>query len=191
MKSIGVTPKSLWRSFSRQLSDRRANLLFGARIPEAAPPTGLRGVSLLCATSLALLCISAEGTSNQSPWDEIYKSNWAGIYTNDQAVRGQSAYRSSCAACHGATLEGSDDAPPLAGPDFVEDWNCANIADLFEKIQYTMPANQPGRLDREQVAEILSYILKVNLSPAGNDELPANVDDLRGLLFFAQNPNRL
>lgn len=158
--------------------------------PCAVPCVSSRVVRLLCATSLGLFCISAEGTSNQSPWDEVYKSNWAGIYTNDQAARGQSAYRSRCASCHGATLEGSDDAPPLAGPDFVEDWNCANIADLFEKIQYTMPANQPGRLDQEQVAEILSYILKVNLFSPGNNALPTNVDDLRGLLFFAQNPNQ-
>jgi mono/diheme cytochrome c family protein len=145
---------------------------------------------LLCATTIALFCVSAEGTSNQSPWDEIYKSNWAGIYTTDQAARGQSAYRARCASCHGTTLEGSDDAPPLAGPDFAEDWNCANIADLFEKIQYTMAANRPDRLEQEQVAEILSYILKVNLFPAGDRMLPANVDDLRGLLFFARNPNR-
>jgi mono/diheme cytochrome c family protein len=174
---------------SGQGSDRRANPFCRIRIPEAARPAGLRGVCLIYATSLALFCASAEGTSNQTPWEEIYKSNWAGIYTNDQAARGQSAYRSRCAACHGATLEGSDDAPPLAGPDFVEDWNCANIADLFEKIQYTMPGNRPGRLEQEQVAEILSYILRVNLFPAGNSALPANVDDLRCLLFFAQNPN--
>ena len=85
-------------------------------------PKHALSVRLLCATSLALFYISAEGTSSQSPWDEIYKSNWAGIYTNDQAARGQSTYRSRCAACHGAMLEGSDDAPPLVGPDFVEDW---------------------------------------------------------------------
>ena len=191
MKSIGVIPKSFWRSFSELRSNRGRNLFCETRVPEAPPSGGLRGLRLLCATSLAVFCISAEGTANRSPWDEIYKSNWAGIYTDEQAARGQFSYRSHCASCHGATLEGSDDAPPLVGPDFAEDWNCANIADLFEKIQYTMPSNQPGRLDQQQVGEILSYILKVNLSPAGNHALPANADELRGLVFFAENPNPL
>lgn len=150
----------------------------------------LRGAGLLCLTALVLFCLASEGSSNESLWNEIYKSNWAGIYTDEQAARGQSSYLSHCAACHGATLEGSDDAPPLSGADFAEDWNCANIADLFEKIQYTMPADRPGRLNEQQVADVLSYILKVNLFPAANRALPRNADELRGLVFFAENPNR-
>jgi S-disulfanyl-L-cysteine oxidoreductase SoxD len=150
----------------------------------------LSGVGFLCAAALVLLGLAGEGRSSESVWDEIYKSAWSGIYTNDQAARGQSSYRSYCASCHGASLEGSGDAPPLAGPDFVDDWDCGNIADLFEKIEYTMPANRPGRLGEGQIAEILSYILKVNRFPAGKNALPPDVDGLRGLLFFAQNPNR-
>jgi S-disulfanyl-L-cysteine oxidoreductase SoxD len=149
-----------------------------------------RRILLLCAPLVALFCLVGEGRSSESLWEEIYKSAWAGIYTSDQAARGQSLYRSNCASCHGAALDGSDDAPPLTGRDFTYDWDCANIADLFEKIQYTMPANRPGRLGEEQVAAILSYILNVNGFPAGGKALPPDVDGLRGLMFFAQNPNR-
>lgn len=144
---------------------------------------------LPCAALLAVFCLAGEGRSNESLWSEIYESVWSGIYTENQATQGESSYQSHCASCHGASLEGTYDAPPLRGRDFAEDWNCANIADLFEKIQFTMPANRPGLLSDQQVAEILSYILKVNRFPSGKNALSQNVDQLRGLLFFAQNPN--
>jgi len=148
----------------------------------------LRSFGLLAIAPLLLLTLAAQSRSSQSIWDEIYKSAWAGIYTDDQAARGQAGYRARCASCHGIALEGSDEGPPLAGRDFAEDWNCANIADLFEKIQFTMTGSRSSQLSEQQVADILSYILKMNQFPAGGRMLPANVDDLRGLLFFARNP---
>jgi S-disulfanyl-L-cysteine oxidoreductase SoxD len=149
-----------------------------------------RLTSLLSVAPLVPFFLAALGRSTESlsVWDEIYKSAWAGIYTDNQAIRGENFYKTRCATCHGVSLEGSEDAPPLAGPGFVLDWNCANIADLFEKIQYTMPANRPGGLNDQQVAEVLSYILKVNRFPAGASALSENVDDLRGLMFLAVDP---
>ena len=150
----------------------------------------LRSIGVLCVASVVLLCLAGQERRAESLWAEIYLSAWKGIYTNDQAGRGESAYRARCASCHGARLEGSDDAPALTGRDFTDDWNCANIADLFEKIQFTMPANRPGRLSDEQIADILAYILKANRFPAGTSALAASADQLRGLLFFASNPTQ-
>ena len=59
-----------------------------------------------------------------------------------------------------------------------------------QKIQFTMPANRPGRLSEQQIAELLSYILKANGFPAGNNALPADADGLRGVVFFARNPSQ-
>jgi mono/diheme cytochrome c family protein len=150
----------------------------------------LRSVLVLSVTLLLLLGLADQGKSTESLWAEIYQSAWTGIYTNDQAGRGASTYRARCASCHGAMLEGSDDAPPLTGRDFTDDWNCANIADLFEKIQYTMPANRSGRLSEAQIADLLAYILKANRFPAGPSALAASADQLRGLVFLANNPNQ-
>ena len=147
-----------------------------------------RGIGLLWLAVLLLFRLASHGLAAGTIWDDIYKSTWAGIYTIDQAARGESSYRAQCASCHGVSLEGSDDAPPLTGRDFTDDWNCSNIADLFEKIQYTMPANRPGQLTEPQIAEILSYILKVNRFPSGRSALPPSADELRGVLFFAANP---
>ncbi|MBV8729913.1 MAG: cytochrome c, partial [Acidobacteriia bacterium] len=102
----------------------------------------LRFVGLLGGALLALLRLAGQPRSFESLWAEIYKSAWAGIYTNDQAARGESFYNARCASCHGTSLEGSGEGPPLTGRDFAEDWNCANIADLFEKIQFTMPTDR-------------------------------------------------
>jgi len=149
-----------------------------------------RWIGLVSVASVVLLSLWGEGMPSESVWAEIYKSAWAGIYTDDQAARGESAYRERCASCHGVSLEGTDDAPALTGRDFTDDWEGGNIADLFEKIKYTMPANRPGRLSERQDAEILSYILKFNRFPAGSRALPASADDLRGVRFVARNPGR-
>lgn len=137
--------------------------------------------------SVALLGLARAG---ESLWADLYKSAWAGIYTTDQATEGELFYRARCASCHGESLEGSADAPPLSGHDFRGDWDWGNMADLFEKIQYTMPANRPGVLTDGQVAEVLSYILKVNRFPAGSSSLSPDADELRGILFLAENPRR-
>lgn len=150
----------------------------------------LRWSAALSALLVALFGLARKASSGESLWDDLYKSAWAGIYTTDQATGGESFYRARCASCHGASLEGSADAPPLSGHDFKEDWDWGNMADLFEKIQYTMPANHPGALTDDQVAEVLSYILKVNRFPAGSSALSPDADELRGILFLAENPRR-
>jgi S-disulfanyl-L-cysteine oxidoreductase SoxD len=150
----------------------------------------LRWSGALSLVSVALLGFVRLAKSGESLWDDLYQSAWAGIYTADQAVQGESFYKARCASCHGASLEGSEAAPPLAGRDFTVDWDWGNMADLFEKVQYTMPANRPGGLSENQVAEVLSYILKVNRFPAGKRVLPPDPDELRGILFLAVNPRR-
>ena len=42
------------------------------------------------------------------------KSVWDGVYTEEQAKRGEPLYSQQCASCHGAELMGGEMAPPLA-----------------------------------------------------------------------------
>src|SRR3989442_10329182 len=70
-----------------------------------------------------------------------------GVYTTEQATRGQALYMERCSSCHGATL-GGDIAPPLTGGDFVKVWG-GPLSELVNKIQNTMPANDPGNLTRQ------------------------------------------
>jgi hypothetical protein len=46
--------------------------------------------------------------------------------------------------------------------------------DLFEKIQTSMPGDQPGKLTRAQNADILAFLFASNGFPAGQKELPSD-----------------
>jgi S-disulfanyl-L-cysteine oxidoreductase SoxD len=112
-------------------------------------------------------------------------SVWDGIYSAEQARRGEGLYRQECASCHGEKLEGRGQAPPLVGGDFTTDWNGMTVGDLFEKMQTSMPADQPGHLSREQNAALLAFILNANQFPVGAAELSSDGERLRQIRFEA------
>ena len=102
-----------------------------------------------------------------------------GVFTAEQAKRGQELYGQNCAVCHGAGLEGGDEASPLAGDDFLSNWNGLTLGDLFDRMRATMPKDKPGSLSRETHAAILAYILSVNKYPAGQAELSSQTEVLK------------
>jgi len=112
-------------------------------------------------------------------------SVWDGVYSQEQANRGRALYGQNCASCHGSALDGSGTAPPLAGADFKGNWNGQSVDDLFEKIQTSMPADQPGKLSREQNADILAFLLTSNGFPAGSKGLPTDAAALAKIRFEA------
>ena len=113
------------------------------------------------------------------------RSLWDGVYTAEQAKRGQAKYNTQCASCHGDTLMGGESAPPLAGGEFLSTWNGLTVGELFDRTRTTMPQNRPGSLSRETNAEILAYMLGVNRFPAGKAELPQSSEALREIQFDA------
>ena len=86
-----------------------------------------------------------------------------GVYSDTQARRGQALYKDRCAACHGATLAGGN-APPLAGDAFIAIWG-GPLSDLVDKIQNTMPQDDPGKLTRQQSADIVAPCSRSESSP--------------------------
>ncbi len=116
------------------------------------------------------------------------RSVWDGVYTEDQAKRGEAVYRTACAKCHGDTLTGGEAAPPLTGGEFVANWNGLTMGDLFERIRVSMPADRPGALTSAQNADILSYMLTVNQFPAGKTELERQAELLKQIRFEATKP---
>jgi quinoprotein glucose dehydrogenase len=116
------------------------------------------------------------------------RSVWDGVFTADQATRGQARYRELCASCHGEMLEGGESAPPLAGGAFLANWNTLSVGDLFDRTRSTMPQNKPGSLNREANAEILAYILSANQFPAGKAALPQASEVLREIRIEAIKP---
>jgi mono/diheme cytochrome c family protein len=122
-------------------------------------------------------------------WAQSSASVWDGVYTQEQASRGKTLYSKECGSCHGQALDGSGQAPPLSGADFQGNWNGQTVDDLFEKVQTSMPADQPGKLSREQNADILAFVLGNNGFPAGSKELPVDAAVLQKIRFQTAKPN--
>jgi quinoprotein glucose dehydrogenase len=117
------------------------------------------------------------------------RSIWDGVYTREQAERGRKLYSAECAACHGETLSGGEAAPALSGGEFLSDWNGLTVGDLFERIRLSMPQDHPGRLSRQENADIISYILGVNKFPTGKTELQQKTEQLKEIRFEATRPD--
>jgi len=110
---------------------------------------------------------------------------WDGVYTGDQAKRGEAAYVEACSNCHGRTLEGADMTPALTGGAFMANWDGLTVGDLFDRIRVSMPADRPGSLSRQEDADVIAYILRFNQFPSGKEELPREVQVLKQILFKA------
>ncbi len=97
-----------------------------------------------------------------------------GVYTSQQAQRGEAGYAAQCASCHRADLGGFS-GPPLKGDLFLDRWREFNLDVLFGLIKNTMPATNPGGLSDAAYLDLLAYLLQANEIPAGTKELTANV----------------
>lgn len=112
-------------------------------------------------------------------------SVWDGVFTEEQVKRGMAAYQKDCGSCHGAVLEGGDMTPPLVGGAFTSNWNDLTLGDLFERIRMTMPLDNPGKLSRQQNADVIAFILKTNEWPSGTTELPPDAGALKRIKIEA------
>jgi mono/diheme cytochrome c family protein len=136
----------------------------------------------LLAVCTLVVILSAQDSTSRSVWD--------GVYSDKQAMRGEALYSEQCARCHGAALSGGDEAPALVGGAFQSNWNGLTLGDLFDRIRGSMPADQPGKLRREQVADILAYLLRANEFPVGSAELEYRVEFLKQIRFEAVKPEK-
>src|SRR5262249_13476637 len=119
---------------------------------------------------------------------ESPRSVWDGVYTAEQAKRGEALCAQECASCHGTELTGNDEAPPLSGPAFLANWDSLTVGDLYERVRRTMPPNKLGRLSRQQIVDILGHVLHVNGFPDGKTELDPKTEPLKQIRIVATNP---
>ena len=133
--------------------------------------------------------VLVELTSVVCAQDAPPRSVWDGVYSEVQAQRGQALYNQHCMACHGGSLTGGEQAPPLACGEFLSNWYGLTVGDLFDRIRTTMPLNNPQSLNRETNAAILSYILSVNRFPTGQTELPSRSEVLKLIRLEAERPH--
>jgi S-disulfanyl-L-cysteine oxidoreductase SoxD len=106
-----------------------------------------------------------------------------GIYTADQAKRGEAAFKKQCSSCHGEALDGVGPYPALSGNEFLSKYEGQPTVNLYDMIQKLMPATAPGTLSRPDAADLLAYILSFNKFPAGKTDLPNDEDSLKKLIL--------
>jgi hypothetical protein len=68
----------------------------------------------------------------------------------------------------------------------LSNWNGLTVGDLFDRIRVSMPADRPGKLSREQIADILAYMLSMNQFPAGKAELERQTEALKQIRIEAE-----
>ena len=152
-------------------SERRAGLA-GSR--KRDPADGVAAMAIAC---VAFAVVTVAQSAGSSVWD--------GVFTEEQVRRGMAAYQKDCGSCHGAALEGGDMTPPLVGGAFTSNWNDLTLGDLFERIRMTMPLDSPGRLSRQENADVIAFILKTNEWPSGTIELPPDAGALKRIKIEA------
>ena len=142
------------------------------------------------AALLSVLCmlIAESLSAAQEPSTADTRSVWDGVYTADQAKRGEASYKTGCSSCHGETLKGAGESPALAGMAFMSNWSGLPLADLYERIRRTMPQDNPARITRQQKIEILAYLLSMNKFPSGNTDLPRQPELLKLIRIEANKP---
>ena len=116
---------------------------------------------------------------------------WDGVYTAEQATRGERFYRQRCTKCHRNDLSGDgalqgqlgEIVPSLVGTSFSSRWTDMTVGDMSLTIGRTMPWDAPGTLTPQANVDIVSYLLKKNDIPAGTTELPVETGKLHEILI--------
>ncbi|HVH28888.1 MAG TPA: cytochrome c [Vicinamibacterales bacterium] len=138
----------------------------------------------LTAVLITVLASVAAGSAASAGQQTGRTTNDA-VFTAEQAMRGQMLYQTQCATCHGSTLAGAEAAPALTGSLFAVSWTEVPVGDLFERIRLSMPQDKPGTLGRQQTADVVAYILSFNKAPAGQVELPGDLEVLKAVRIVA------
>jgi mono/diheme cytochrome c family protein len=139
---------------------------------------------LLTAITLAATTMPAVRTG-QVPT----RSAREGVYTTEQAGRGNTSYDEKCASCHGSMAATTPEMAALLNDSgFQNQWRERSLAQLFSRIRETMPQDKPNTLSPEETAAIVAYILSGNQLPAGDTALPTDLEILKEIRVDAGAP---
>ena len=109
----------------------------------------------------------------------VARSTSEGVFTEEQAQRGATAYNKNCAGCHGSALRSTDrEVPNLSGDSFKR-WVGRTLGEKFEVMRDTMPPRDERSLPDEVYLDILVFILRANKVPAGSHELKPEPETLK------------
>lgn len=114
----------------------------------------------------ACILVSASDARAQGPSAAPQRSTKEGVYNREQWMRGRDIYAGLCASCHPASTH--------TGPAFTKSWANKKLSELFGFLRERMPKSDPGSLSEQEYVDVISYMLRVNGFPAGDEEMPAD-----------------
>ncbi len=163
---------------ARSLPLQRAACNLGRPI-KLLPAKNMRTVGTLV-ISLPLVVVAAScastGSAEGPPTDPpaaapvAAPSDETAIFSQAQAERGRATFRAICAECHYSS--------EFRGTQFQFSWRRRSVADFFEEISSTMPEDAPGGLEPAQYLDVVAYVLELNGFPAGEGDLPLDLEAL-------------
>jgi cytochrome c len=148
----------------------------------SAEPSGQeKPVKKLCNAVAGFMLFGAIGIAQGQE-----QSTSSGVFSNEQAKRGETAYNANCVTCHGAELRSTDrEIPHLSDKSFKFGWIGKTIAEKFEYVRDKMPPKEEHSLSDQVYLDIVTYILKFNNVPAGDRELKPDLEILKKITVAA------
>jgi PQQ-dependent dehydrogenase (methanol/ethanol family) len=96
----------------------------------------------------------------------------AGIFSPEQAARGEQVFSANCSGCHASGN--------YAGQAFQAKWGGFTLGDIYSDISVSMPPANPGGLPPEDYSSIIAFLLReTGYSNAASAQLPADGFQLR------------
>lgn len=138
---------------------------------------------------LSAVVLSLFHTSPVAQADDAAPTAEDGLFTLEQAERGERVYQAECASCHAPDMRGGPAARGLSGLTFRYQWADRPLAALFDAMREKMPPGKPGALRAQAYLDLLAAILKRNDFPAGEAELEGDEQFLRSTLIRWQRPD--
>ena len=108
--------------------------------------------------------------------------------TGAQATAGRASYQAHCAGCHLPDLAGRNEAPQLAGTNFLTAWRARTVGVLISYMQSTMPPGNRGGLGADAYVELAAFLLEANGARLASQPLTATSDELIGSLADGRMP---
>jgi mono/diheme cytochrome c family protein len=170
-------------SFTRNASRKIRSVSDGKRVGVGSPRAV---INVACLAGLALVLVATVYAQDAKP--ATGRTVWDGVYSEQQAERGRSAYMDACASCHAKDLRGDSTAPSLVEESFSFQWSDATVAELFDRIRTLMPSDRPNSLSSQRYRDIVAFLLQANMFPAGDKELDEDGAVLRQILITMKRP---
>jgi S-disulfanyl-L-cysteine oxidoreductase SoxD len=147
----------------------------GGHSATGGPGRGEAVLRTILGRGVAAAVLLFGGISSLEAQEGPRRTTMDGVYSEAQAGRGETTFRSSCGYCHTPAEFSGDHFRRMVSGDQIY-W-------FYEYIRFNMPQDAPGALPAQSYADILAYILSLNEYPAGSEDLPADAAVLRGIDF--------